>query len=30
MIVDALEQWKAAGFPATWKGWRETWYAKHD
>jgi hypothetical protein len=29
LIVDALEEWEAAGFPGTWKKWWETWYAKH-
>jgi hypothetical protein len=29
LIVDALEEWEAAGFPGTWKGWWETWYAQH-
>ena len=29
LIVDALEEWEAAGFPGTWKEWWEPWYAKH-
>jgi hypothetical protein len=29
LIVDALEEWEAAGFPGTWKEWWESWHAKH-
>ena len=29
LIVDALEEWEAAGFPGAWKEWWDKWYAKH-
>ncbi len=29
LIVDALEEWEAGGFPGTWKEWWEPWYATH-
>jgi hypothetical protein len=29
LIVDALEEWEAAGFRGTWNEWWEPWYAKH-
>jgi hypothetical protein len=29
LIVKAIEEWAAAGFPGTWQAWWDAWWAKH-